>query len=85
MANVDVDRAEQLRIEKILLLKAESDIEDGRKRLSDQEGLLLDLQAAGRETKHAERLVQLMKTTLDEWERHRGLIEERIAYLEKLV
>src|SRR5579871_572310 len=68
MTIVDIDQAEQLRIEKILLLKADSDIEDGRKRLRNQEGLLLGLKARGRDTKQAERLAELMKTTLAEWE-----------------
>jgi hypothetical protein len=40
------------------------------------------LQAAGENTREAERLVQLMKQSLIEWERHRVLIEQRIAYLE---
>ncbi len=83
MTIVDIDQAEQLRIEKILLLKADSDIEDGRKRLRNQEGLLLGLKARGRDTKQAERLAELMKTTLAEWERHRILIAERVSYLEK--
>jgi hypothetical protein len=85
MADVNAYRAEQLRIEKTLLLKADSDIEDGRKRLRNQEDLLLALRADGHDTKQAERLADLMKTTLVEWERHRILIEERVAYLEKAI
>jgi hypothetical protein len=85
MADVDAYRAEQLKIEKTLLVKADYDIEEGRQRLGNQEDLLLELRAGGHDTRQAERLVDLMKTTLAEWERHRVLIEERIAYLEKAV
>jgi hypothetical protein len=76
-------RAEQLRTERALLLKADSDIHEGWMRLRNQEDLLLELQEAGHDTKQAERLVELLKETLTEWERHRVLIRERVAYLEK--
>ena len=76
-------RAEQLRAEKVLLVKAETDIEDGWKRLRNQQDLLRELRAGGHDTKQAERLVGLMMQTLVEWERHRILIVERVAYLEK--
>jgi hypothetical protein len=76
-------RAEQLRAEKVLLVKAETDIEDGWKRLRNQQDLLRELRAGGHDTKQAERLVGLLMQTLVEWERHRILIVERVAYLEK--
>lgn len=82
MAGVVIDRAEKLRVEKVLLVKAESDIEDGWRRLRNQQDLVRELQADGHDTKQAERLVQLLQTTLIEWERHRALIEDRIGYLE---
>ena len=82
MAALPIDRAEQLKAEKTLLLKAEKDIEDGWKRLHSQQQLLADLQAAGHDSRQAERLVQLLQQTLTEWERHRVLIEERVSYLE---
>jgi hypothetical protein len=85
MADVTSNRAELLRAERNLLVKADSDIEQGRKRLRNQEELLLELEAGGHDTKQALRLVELMRTTLTEWERHRVLIEERVAYLEKPV
>ena len=81
MAALSADPAEQLRAEKMLLLEAERDIEAGRRRLRDQERLLLALQAAGHDSRQAERLVQLLQQTLVEWERHRVLIEERVNYL----
>ena len=83
MVSGAVDRAEQLRAEKDLLVRAETDIENGWKRLRSQQDLLLDLQANGHDTRQAERLVQLMKSTLIEWERHRVLIADRVAYLEQ--
>jgi hypothetical protein len=77
-----VDMALELAAEKRLLVKAEADIEAGWTRLRNQQDLLSSLQAAGENTREAERLVQLMKQSLIEWERHRVLIEQRIAYLE---
>ncbi|WP_027578681.1 hypothetical protein [Bradyrhizobium sp. Ai1a-2] len=76
------ERAEQLRVERRLLIKADTDIEEGWKRLQNQQDLLLDLQAGGHDTKQAERLVTLLEQTLLQWEHHRTLIEQRIAYLE---
>ena len=80
---VIANQAEQLHVEQQLLSKADSDIEQGWTRLRGQEDLLSWLQATGRDTREAERLVQLMKSTLIEWERHRGLIEQRVAYLQR--
>ena len=83
MAAFPTDPAEQLKLEKTLLIKADKDIEDGWQRLRNQQQLRDDLQAGGHDSKQAERLVQLLKQTLIEWERHRALIEERINYLER--
>jgi hypothetical protein len=82
MTQANKYRAAQLDAEKALLIKADHDIEDGRNRLRNQEDLLLSLQTAGHDTRQAEQLVQLLRRTLIEWERHRVLIEERVAYLE---
>ena len=82
MAVFPVDPAEALRAEKAQLVKAEKDIEEGWRRLRNQEQLLSDLQAGGHDSRQAERLVQLLRETLIEWERHRVLIEERVTYLE---
>jgi hypothetical protein len=76
------DTVLELEAEKRLLVKADADIEAGWSRLRNQQDLLSSLQAAGENTREAERLVQLIRQTLIEWERHRGLIEQRIAYLE---
>jgi hypothetical protein len=79
------ERASQLAAEKAVLVKAEADIESGWTRLRNQEDLLTSLRSAGHDTVQAEQLVELLKCTLIEWERHRVLIEERIAYLEGTV
>jgi hypothetical protein len=76
------ERAVQLESEKQLLVKAEADIESGWSRLRNQQDLLTSLRASGQNTEQAERLVELLKRTLVEWERHRVLIEQRIAYLQ---
>ena len=83
MTAFPADPAEQLRIEKEQLLKAGKDIEAGWRRLRDQQQLLSNLQAAGRDSRQAERLVSLLQQTLVEWERHRVLIEDRVGYLER--
>jgi hypothetical protein len=83
MAAYPQSRIEELRSEKALLLRAESDIEQGWKRLRNQQDLLLELQAGGHDTRQAERLIVLLQSTLVEWERHRALIEQRVAYLER--
>ncbi|MBR0874292.1 hypothetical protein JQ633_28325 [Bradyrhizobium tropiciagri] len=77
--------AEQLRSERALLVKADVDIEQGWRRVRDQQDLLDWLQRAGHDTAQAERLVGLLKQTLIEWERHRTLIVQRVAYLEDRV
>jgi hypothetical protein len=62
--------------------KADTDIEEGLKRPHNQQDLSVDLQAGGHDTTQAERLVILLEQTLLQWEHHRTLIEQRIAYLE---
>ena len=75
-------RTEELLFEQKQLSKADADIEQGWSRLRNQQDLLFQLQSTGRDTREAEKLVQLMKQTLVEWDRHRRLIEQRIAQLE---
>lgn len=75
------ERNEQLDAEQRLLVKADKDIEDGWKRIRDQEDRVRELVAGGYDTRQAERLVDLLRQTLTEWERHRVLIAERVTYL----
>jgi hypothetical protein len=84
MANAyQATQAQEFLSEQRLLSKAEADIEQGWKRLRNQQDLLSRLQTTGHDTKQAEVLVQLLKQTLIEWDRHRSLIEQRIAYLQE--
>ncbi|CCE06125.1 conserved hypothetical protein [Bradyrhizobium sp. STM 3843] len=71
----------ELRDEEDQLRKSDADIAAGWTRLLRQECLLRDLKVAGKPFQEAERLVALLRDTLTEWERHRTLIEQRIAYL----
>ncbi|MBB4366199.1 hypothetical protein GGD66_007890 [Bradyrhizobium sp. CIR48] len=71
----------QLDAEQRLLIKANADIEDGRQRVYDQQARVRELQADGHDIRQAERLVELLKQTLTEWERHRTLIEARVLHL----
>ncbi|MGV7216296.1 hypothetical protein SO180_23725 [Bradyrhizobium sp. UFLA05-112] len=79
------ERTEQLHSEQRLLVKADQDIEEGWQRVRDQEERVRDLVAGGHDTRQAERLVDLLKQTLVEWERHRTLIEQRVIYLQQQV
>jgi hypothetical protein len=77
-----LDFAAQLRLEHQHLLKADADLDSGRKRLAEQEDRLARLQADGHDWRQARQLVEILKETLHEWERHRVLIEQRIDYLQ---
>lgn len=79
------ERTQQLRDERRLLKKADLDIEEGWQRIHRQENRVRDLQAGGYDSQQAERLVDLLKQTLVEWERHRTLIIQRVNYLQQEV
>ncbi|WP_439368394.1 hypothetical protein ACRQ5Q_20205 [Bradyrhizobium sp. PMVTL-01] len=76
-------RTQQLHDERRLLEKANLDIEEGWQRIHRQEDRVRDLQAGGYDCRQAERLVELLKQTLVEWERHRTLIIQRVDYLQQ--
>jgi len=80
-----VERTAQLDAEQRLLAKADYDIEEGWRRLRDQEDRVRELTADGHDTREAERLFELLQQTLVEWERHRILIEQRVEYLRQEV
>ena len=67
--------------EEAQLRKADTDILAGRERLLNQERLILELKGTGTPTGEAERFAALLRETLAEWERHRGLIVERLDHL----
>ncbi|HTO61304.1 MAG TPA: hypothetical protein VMM15_08605 [Bradyrhizobium sp.] len=75
----------ELEGEKRLLVKADADIEAGLTRIRNQQDVLSSLQTAGENTREAERLAHLLEQTLVEWRRHRALIGQRIAHLEREV
>ncbi|MBR0903609.1 hypothetical protein [Bradyrhizobium liaoningense] len=85
MALSRAELTEQLHAEQRLLVKADRDIEEGWLRIRDQEDRVRELMAGGHDTVQAERLVDLLKQTLIEWERHRVLIEQRVIYLRQEV
>ncbi|MDD1516619.1 MULTISPECIES: hypothetical protein [Bradyrhizobium] len=80
-----VERTAQLDAERRLLVKADQDIESGWQRVRNQEDRVRELMAGGHDTCQAERLVDLLRQTLVEWERHRTLIEQRVAFLQREV
>ncbi|WP_257165800.1 hypothetical protein [Bradyrhizobium sp. SRS-191] len=81
------DTAAEIRSEETQLRKAVADISEGRMRLRNQQLLVAEMHERGtapadcsrRET--AERLTVLLRDSLIEWDRHRVLIEQRLAYL----
>lgn len=83
MSTAEADHlARQLLDERELLLRTDAQIEGGLHRLHAQERLVSQLQASGRNTVAAERLRTMLESILAQWERHRELIAQRIAYLE---
>jgi hypothetical protein len=85
MAISVAERTAQLHEEQRQLLKADSDIDEGWQRIRNQEDLVRELRAGGHDTRQAERLVDLLRQTLLEWERHRTLIIQRVDFLQREV
>ncbi len=87
------DRAtvlEELDRERQVLQKADADIGLGKLRIRNQQKVVARLgepesDTDDADTVQARRLLQILSDTLLEWEHHRVLIRERIAYLEKQV
>jgi hypothetical protein len=77
----DEDTQAEIRAEELQLHKATADVSAGQARLRNQECLLAGMAGRSRATAPAERLVALLRDSLIEWERHRVLIEQRLAYL----
>lgn len=78
------ERNAELVFERDQLAKADVDIEQGRNRYRNQQDLVKAMQFRGQDTKQAERLVELLGETLQQWECHRHLILQRIDHLEEL-
>lgn len=71
----------EMRAEEDQLRRSHACISAGLRRLRQQEDLIRHLKAAARPAGEAERLGALMRDNLAQWERHRALIEQRLAYL----
>jgi hypothetical protein len=78
------ERNAEIAFEKKQLTKAEIDIEQGWTRYQNQQALVAALKDGGHDISEAERLVELLGQTLQQWECHRDLILQRIAHLEGL-
>ena len=78
------ERDAELAMERDQLAKAEVDIEQGWNRYRNQQELVEVMQFRGQDTRQAERLVELLGETLQQWECHRHLILQRIDHLEEL-
>ena len=78
------ERNAELAFERDQLVKADLDIEQGWSRYRKQQDMVEALQIGGHNTVHAERLVELLGETLQQWECHRQLIQQRIDHLEAL-
>ncbi len=78
-ANTD----DEIRAEEQQLGKADVDIDAGRQRLESQQQLIAYLAASGKDTALAERLAALLQDTLAEWQQHRTLMAQRLAYLQE--
>ena len=77
-------RDAELAFERDQLAKAEIDIVQGWNRYRNQQDMVEVLQVRGQDTRQAERLVELLGETLQQWECHRQLIQQRIDHLEEL-
>ena len=79
------DTAELLEAERAVLVKADEDIDAGRRRVHRQQELLIELETDGHDTVQAVRLLGLLEDSLSAWEQHRVLIVQRISDLERQV
>lgn len=75
----------ELEMEKRHLRIADDDLVAGRERLQRQEALLARMRTAGHQVDEGERLADLLRDTLDQWQQHRELIADRIVHLERAV
>ena len=78
------ERNAELAFEKDQLAKADVDLERGWDRYRNQQDLVEAMQFRGQDTRQAQRLVELLGETLQQWECHRHLILQRIDHLEEL-
>lgn len=72
----------ELERERQALTKADTDIAEGQERMGRQVALIARMRLKEIDPGEGERLLALLGETLSQWEQHRVLIVERIAYLE---
>jgi hypothetical protein len=63
--------------------KADQDIADGERRITEQIARIASLRADGHDTTEHEAMLTTLQATLDEWYAHRDLILSTIDRLEK--
>ena len=68
--------------ERQALVKSGIDISEGEGRIARQLMLRTEMRAKGLDTYEAERLLDLLRQTLAQWQAHHVMIVDRIAYLE---
>jgi predicted DNA-binding ribbon-helix-helix protein len=73
----------ELEAERLVLIKANRDIAEGEQRICEQTQRLATLRREGDDMRQAVRLEQAFSATLEEWKRHRELIQARIVHLEQ--
>jgi hypothetical protein len=73
---------DELRRERLALATVERHLCAGKDRLSRQQKLISYRQEGGREHCEGVRYLDLLRSTMQEWERHHQLIVERVHYLE---
>jgi len=73
----------ELESERLVLIKADKDIAEGEQRLCEQTQRLGISRLGGDDVRQAVRLEQALSATLEEWKRHRELIQLRIIHLEQ--
>lgn len=79
--DAQADQEAQLARERVTLAKAEQDLVEGERRISDLERKIAESQAEGRDTMQAERLLGTFRATLIEWQKHRQEILRTIDRL----
>ena len=77
-------RNAEIATEKSELERVDAELKLGRNRLQNQRQLVADLRMQGHDVTQAERFAGLLDQTLQQWECHRSLVKQRIAYLEGL-
>ena len=63
-------------VEDDALIKAQRHVEEGRRLVWEQKGLIARLKASGADTRNAERTLRVLKSNLAMFEEHRNWLEQ---------